>query len=317
MRIQKPFGQRKRIKTSSEAVKKYFLVFEGDETEVQYFEGIHLHRDEIGISPLIEIRPLLRSYNEQGWSNPKKLLNRVMEYIDEGKTGILTVNSFINKVVDYLLENQLISNKSLYNADDIYHILLQYFRTKERKKESDPIENIEQASQKAMLCLKKKVNIVKAVDTLSNYLKNQNITYAEGFDKVCLIVDRDKHSFVSYPNNDQYEYVKNTCEAYGYGFYLTNPCFEFWLLLHFDEVLDMNPNKLLENPKVTSKRRYAEEELRKVLPGYQKNDIQFQILKNRINNAIKNEKFFCEDIDGLKSNIGSNIGLLITELKTG
>ncbi|NLP46070.1 MAG: RloB domain-containing protein [Epulopiscium sp.] len=315
MRIPKTFGQRKRTKKSNEAMRKYFLIFEGDQTEVQYFEGINNYRNEIGISPLIEIKPLLRSYTEKGWSNPKKLLNRLIEYVNENTTKTMTVHSFSSIVVDFLLEENLISKKSLYGADDIFQILLYYFYDKYKKKASDPIENFKKASQEAVFCLRKKVNIITAVDTLSHYLKNQHITYAEGFDKICLIVDRDKESFVSYPHNDQYEYVKNTCKAKGYGFYLTNPCFEFWLLLHFDIVFKIDEKKLLENPKVTSKKTYAEHQLKKVLPKYKKNNIQFPILKDRIDTAIKNEKFFCEDIDQLKNNIGSNIGLLLTELK--
>ena len=36
---------------------------------------------------------------------------------------------------------------------------------------------------------------------------------------------------------------------------LTNSCFEFWLLLHFDKVFELEQNKLLENPKVTAKKK--------------------------------------------------------------
>ena len=34
-----------------------------------------------------------------------------------------------------------------------------------------------------------------------------------------------------------------------YGIYITNPCFEFWLLMHFDDVKELDPELLLENPK--------------------------------------------------------------------
>ena len=38
-------------------------------------------------------------------------------------------------------------------------------------------------------------------------------------------------------------------------------------------------------------------------------------MKN-IDNAINNEKKFCEDIVGLENSIGSNIGKLISEMRT-
>lgn len=62
MRIDKKFGQRAVTKSSDEARKKYYLVFEGDETEVQYFNGIYENMEYLGINPLIEIRTVLRSF---------------------------------------------------------------------------------------------------------------------------------------------------------------------------------------------------------------------------------------------------------------
>lgn len=38
-------------------------------------------------------------------------------------------------------------------------------------------------------------------------------------------------------------------------------------------------------------------------------------LKEVIGLAIKNEEKFCEDIEKLKENVGSNIGLLISEMR--
>ena len=34
-----------------------------------------------------------------------------------------------------------------------------------------------------------------------------------------------------------------------------------------------------------------------------------------INTAITNEEYFCEEIIGLKTNVGSNIGILIKEMQ--
>ena len=58
--------------------------------------------------------------------------------------------------------------------------------------------------------------------------------------------------------------------VYGFGFYLTNPCFEFWLLLHFDDISDLVPSELLENRKVRTKRRYTEQMLRERMSSYNK-----------------------------------------------
>lgn len=158
MREDRRFAERTRVLNSDEALKKFFLVYEGTETEAIYFDEMLLCRENIGISPLIELIPLVRSFSEEGF----------------------------------------------------------------------------------FLCV-------------------------------------------------------------------TNPCFEFWLLLHFDGVFDLDKAKLLENPKVTSKRRYAEDELRKISPGYRKNRYDAKKFMKRINKAIENEKSFCEDLEGLEYSVGSAI----------
>ena len=56
-----------------------FLYMRGSETEVIYFDAVRSLRGDIGINPLIELIPLIRSFSEDGWSNPKKILDRVIE----------------------------------------------------------------------------------------------------------------------------------------------------------------------------------------------------------------------------------------------
>ncbi len=128
-------------------------------------------------------------------------------------------------------------------------------------------------------------------------------------------MDRDKKSFLSVPKNNQYDYVLRTCREKGFGFYLSNPCFEFWLLLHFDEVVQLDREKLLENPLVSAKRRYTEQEIRRLLPGYSKSKYNVSLLMERIEVAVKNESMYCEDIEELEHELGSNVGLLIQELR--
>lgn len=314
MRVKRDFAERKKTKSSRDMAKKFFLVFEGTETEVQYFTGIERFKHKLGIGPLIEIRPLLRSYEERGWSNPKKILDRLIHFIEENNTGILLLESFISKVVDYLIEDAVME-RSVFQPDDIREMLFEYFEEEYGLCEFDPISDPVALTEGVSICLAKKANLKNSVRNLNRYLKDQNITYEEGFDKICLIVDRDKYSFVSHPLNDQYDYVRNKCREKGYEFFLTNPCFEFWLLLHFDEVFELDFKLLKENPKITSKRRYAEEELRKVLPGYHKSSIKFDKLVGRVQKAVCNEKHFCETIDELREQIGSNLGLLITMMQ--
>ena len=77
----------------------------------------------------------------------------------------------------------------------------------------------------------------------------------------------------------------------------------------------LDKNKLLENPLVNRRYRYTEHELRKRIEGYKKTSYNALSLVENIDIAIENEKHFCESIELLKNEVGSNVGLLITELR--
>ena len=105
------------------------------------------------------------------------------------------------------------------------------------------------------------------------------------------------------------------CKECGFMLCVSNPCFEFWLLLHFDEVLSLDKDKLLNNPKMNAKRRYPEYSLKIVYPGYRKSSYCAERFVKNIDIAIENEKKFCEDINELEHTVGSNIGVLIEEMR--
>ena len=85
--------------------------------------------------------------------------------------------------------------------------------------------------------------------------------------------------------------------------------------MHYDEVVTMDRKKILENPKVSSSRRYTEQELRRLLPRYSKSKYSVIPLMRRIDKAIQNEKLFCEDEEMIKDKIGSRVGLLMKEFR--
>ena len=117
------------------------------------------------------------------------------------------------------------------------------------------------------------------------------------------MIDRDRKSFTS--GSGQYEYVLDRYKEKGFGFYLTNPCFEFWLLLHMEDLSDLDEKKLLENGMATSTMNYAEHELRRKLreaggPNFKKGGYNPSWFMERINLAIANERMYCEDEAGLE-----------------
>ena len=210
-------------------------------------------------------------------------------------------------MIDWLLEEQIISDKGIYNNKNLKAECLTLFESE------NTIVELTETSGVISDFLTTELNISDSVKQIEEYIKRQFVTYEEGYDKICLIADRDKQSF----KEEQYDYVVKTCKEKGYSFYVSNPCFELWLLLHYDEILDMDKEKLHANPKETSraKKRFLEKQLSSLMGGYNKNNLQFSKIADKVCRAIENEKYFCEDIDELKTELGCNIGLLIKEMK--
>lgn len=314
MRESRTFAERTKVLKSDEAVKRYFLVYEGSDTEIIYFDAVKALREDIGINPLIELIPVIRSFSEEGWSNPKKILDRVIENLRESREHLISYESLLNRIMDYLYEAEIIKNNKVM-ARSIWKTMHGVCTEKLEKSLSDTVENIEDTCNVLVNAIIEEHEIENLVGDISEIIKDSGLTYSEGFDKICLIVDRDRDSFLSRPDNNQYRYVLDKCREMGFIFCVTNPCFEFWLLLHFDEVFDLDTEILLRNPRVSAKRRYTENALRKIYPGYSKSSYRADVLVRNISRAIENEKKYCEDVEKLEYSVGSNIGRLITLMK--
>lgn len=283
MRESRTFAERTRVLNSDEVIRKYFLVFEGSDTEVIYFDAVRSLREEIGINPLIELVPMVRSFSEEGWSNPKKILDRVIENLKESEEQVLSYESLLNRIMEYFYEAKIITTSRVL-ARSIWNTMRRFCEEELQKSLYDRVEDTDSVCHMLMELLKTEYQIVNLVDDISEIIKNGGLTYEEGFDQICFIVDRDKDSFVSVPGNNQYQY-------------------------------ELDKEKLLENPKVTAKRRYAEQELHRICRGYRKTSYDAEAMVRNIDQAINNEKKFCEEIEELEGSLGSNIGRLIAHMR--
>lgn len=315
MRVPKKFTERTPALKSNEVREKYFLVFEGEKTEVLYFEGIINNRKKLQISPLIEIKPLLRNFNQSKIANPKTILDLLLVYIDELKEDYITLDYIIKNIIEFMIDDDIIGKNCVLDNRNIKREIKKYFSNQNKNLDQEfkknDMNNIKKIIEEVMDCLKDIANLSHIIPNLENYILNQNVVYDSEIDTINLIVDRDKDSFTS----NQYNYVLNKCNKHNIDFYLTNPCFEFWLLLHFDDVYNLDKDKLLQNKKLSTNRTYAHGELCKIVQGYKKNDIKFESYVNNIDNAILNQKKFCEDIHELEYKIGTNLGNLINKLR--
>lgn len=70
---------------------------------------------------------------------------------------------------------------------------------------------------------------------------------------------------------------------------------------------------MLENKYVSKSRRYLEKRLHDICK-YKKSQLNFNDFEPYIQDAIKREKKYTEDVDLLKDELGSNVGILIEDM---
>ncbi len=310
MRENRSFAERTRVLHSDEVKKKFYLVYEGKKTEALYFRAIIESKDDLKINPIIEVIPVIRSYSEEGWSNPKKILDRIIKNIEEIKSGDISYETILNWIMDYFQDCGIIANDGRI-ARGYWTTLKQICENSLCVSLEDRVNNSQEVCGRIISMLMEELELERIVADIPRIINNSALTYSEDIDKICLIVDRDKDSF----SEEQYDYVIEQCKNRNYGIYITNPCFEFWLLMHFDDLDDLDLALLLENPKVTSEKRYCEQQLRKRIPNYKKSRYDAMEIVKNVERAIHNESKYCEDEISLKSRVGSNVGKLIREMQ--
>lgn len=125
-----------------------------------------------------------------------------------------------------------------------------------------------------------------------------------------IVIDKD--------NWDNIEEIINYCKEKGYYVFISNPCFELWLLFHWIDISSLLPEEqhLIEtNPKVSNKHTYVSYSLSKKA-HHGKTGISFKTkYLNKLDIAIENASKFETDLDKLSTKMGTNWPSLISLLR--
>lgn len=290
MRIKEPFAIERESEVNNYR-KKYFIASEGSATEPKYFEKLN----ESIIKENVTVINILRDYANQGHSNPTHIIKLLQTFIDSSENEV-TVVELKNKLSNWNHENpgKINLNIAFKKLDELY-------------KKDDyriPYNDLEIV----FMHLFKNEAYEDIAKNFVKYFETQDITYSKDFDSLNMVVDRDKDSFT----DEQYDKVVEFCKNNNVNLYVSNPSFELWLYMHFDEFDGENKEVLLANRKKSGK-RYIEKRLHDIC-GYRKNYLNFKVFEPRIKNAIKREKDFPEDIIKIKNELGTNVGLLVNKM---
>ena len=292
MRIKEPFAT-ERESEISDYRKKYFIASEGSATEPKYFEKLN----ESLIKENVTVINILRDYANQGHSNPTHVIKLLQTFIDNSANEV-TVGELKNKLSNWDHENP-----GKIDLDSTFTKLDEMYKGDNYRIPYKDLDSV-------FMHLFKNEAYEDMAKNFEKYFEAQDVTYSSDVDSLNMVVDRDKDSFTE----EQYDSVVDFCEKNDVNLYISNPNFELWLFMHFDEFDAENKEDLIINRKMNnSGRRYIEKRLHDVC-GYRKNKLIFDVFEPGIRNAIKREKRFTEDISKIKNELGTNVGLLVEKM---
>lgn len=99
---------------------------------------------------------------------------------------------------------------------------------------------------------------------------------------------------------------------------VSNPCFEFWLLLHIKNITDYTENELdliLKNDKVSSKKNYIDSKISEILGSYNKSNPKPELFLPTIDFAIEQAKKFDKQEYEYPKDLGSHVYKVVEKLK--
>ena len=100
---------------------------------------------------------------------------------------------------------------------------------------------------------------------------------------------------------------------------MTSPCFELWLILHYEDALEKyvvpNKDKLFDNEKVSRAHSFASNLFSEISGTNPKSGSFFNKLMGSIDIAIEQEKALEQGILKMATEIGSNVGVLIEQMR--
>jgi len=118
--------------------------------------------------------------------------------------------------------------------------------------------------------------------------------YKKDYDQMWLVLDREKVR----ARRTEILDILPECKNKDYKIALTNPTFEFWLLLHIVNIKEYDKKSLFENKKIKKSKRYLEKELSEKLNGYDKSKLNNAIVtKDNIKIALKQEQLFENEVE--------------------
>ena len=270
-------------------IRSVFVACEGYKTEINYMNTLSESSEFLGMDPRINLVVLNRFSDERGLSDPDRVLDIALDFLEWVKHKRLSVHLFTGAVLN---------NANLDRWDGYREELTDALISSDATDEEGMVTDLDEARAIAAdVLMRMGVGVVTM--ELPDYL------FGDG-DTVFLVVDRDKSPA---RNTEKYHGFLDRCNGSEIRPIVTNPKFELWMLLHFEDSCD-SLGLIVEskNPSKTVMRELG----KRTIP---KKDYDFSGLIFNLDIAMRNSESLEHDPYVLESSVGTNMPELIRHLR--
>lgn len=266
---------------------KLFFVAEGAETEIIYLNEFKIKYSDKLLGELI-------IFNKIDISRSNQLF--IVKNIDNFLHAAINMDEeILNKIGDIkedILTTSDISNEKLNEKIDLINDL------------SSQVSNNPLFQDFQLLTKENSLEFLNALVELQGF--------EVGYDKVIIIIDRDKQSFKPY----QYDEVISIAQKSGLLLGITNPCFELFLLLHLKSPVSLDLQKIQENKRYSrskKSKKYVEhilnEAMKEIGDSYKKSQYNANILIDNFETLAVNASsdLIAKNIIDVKETIGTTL----------
>ena len=270
-----------------------FLSVEGNVTEQNYFSWLAKYREKLGIKTGVHVHPLRRGKRDN-FSAPAQVLELLEEYIEIRESDILPDR--MRKVIPTKYTDAFVQ---------------QYMK--------DP-DSVDKDKKEQFEMLLKQVGIDLEYQFFVKEYQGQDDLFG-------VVIDRDYNTHTVMQLNE----IRKQCIEKGYHFFITTPCFEFWLLLHLVDVKKQykgDMQKFRDNEKKTNKHTFTSFQVsehaghskkisEKIFRQYYLNHIDYAISQTKKSFSTDVEELIGTDEteDSKKGKLGSNLPELFKLLR--
>lgn len=270
-----------------------FLSVEGNVTEQNYFSWLEKYREKLGIKTGVHVHPLRRGKRDN-FSAPAQVLELLEEYIEIRESDILPDR--MRKVIPTKYTDAFVQ---------------QYMK--------DP-DSVDKDKKEQFEMLLKQVGIDLEYQFFVKEYQGQDDLFG-------VVIDRDYNTYTVMQLNE----IRKQCIEKGYHFFITTPCFEFWLLLHLVDVKKQykgDMQKFRDNEKKTNKHTFTSLQVsehaghskkisEKIFRQYYLNHIDYAISQTKKSFSTDVEELIGTDEteDSKKGKLGSNLPELFKLLR--